>query len=112
MEHEFIWLNAQKCVLPVFFPVDFYYSSNKSTGKETGKSHLCETGCPVISVCLLVSVDTTIYLSDECSHNQVAISINSLARETCPVTLLTNNTVTTGQAFGQMGSQSVRDDNH
>ena len=60
MEHEFIWLNAQKCVLPVFFPVDFYYSSNNSTGKETGKSHLCETGCPVISVCLLVSVDTFI----------------------------------------------------
>ena len=33
----------QKCtgVLPIFFPVDLLLHSSKSTGKETGKTHLC-----------------------------------------------------------------------
>ena len=33
--------SAQRCVLPVFFRWIHYYDSNKSTGKETGKTHLC-----------------------------------------------------------------------
>ena len=33
----------QRCVLPVSFQVDLLlYGSNKSTGKETGKTHLCK----------------------------------------------------------------------
>ena len=31
---------AQICVLPFFWWI-YYYGSNKSTGKETGKMHLC-----------------------------------------------------------------------
>jgi hypothetical protein len=32
---------AQRCVLPISFPEDIYCHSSKSTGKETGKMHLC-----------------------------------------------------------------------
>ena len=32
---------TQRCVLPVFSRLIYYYDSNKSTGKETVKSHLC-----------------------------------------------------------------------
>ena len=32
---------AQRYVLPVFFRWIYYYGSNKSTGLETVKSHLC-----------------------------------------------------------------------
>ena len=38
---------SQRCVLPVSFPVDLLiYGSNKSTGKETGKTHLCACAGP------------------------------------------------------------------
>ena len=38
--------STQRCVLPVSFPVVLpkYYGSNESTGKETGKTHLCAVG--------------------------------------------------------------------
>ena len=32
---------AQRCVLPVSFRWIYYYDNNKSTRKETGKTHLC-----------------------------------------------------------------------
>ena len=32
---------SQRCVLPVFFRWIYYCHSSKSTGKETGKMHLC-----------------------------------------------------------------------
>ena len=31
---------AQRCIMPVSFPVDLLLGSNKSAGKETGKTHL------------------------------------------------------------------------
>ena len=41
---------AQRCVLPV------YYGSNKSTGKETGKTHLCAFAN---GVCFVVIIKIT-----------------------------------------------------
>ena len=39
------WGSARRCVLPVSFPVDLLLPhSSKSTGKETGKTHLCAVG--------------------------------------------------------------------
>ena len=40
-----IYCTAQRCVLPVFFRWIYYYGSNESTGKETGKMQLCVVYC-------------------------------------------------------------------
>ena len=37
--------SAQRCLLPVSLPVDLFCHSNKSTGKETGKTYLCAVLC-------------------------------------------------------------------
>ena len=39
---EGIAFTAEVRFLPVSFQGIYYYDSNKSTGKETGKTHLCE----------------------------------------------------------------------
>ena len=33
--------STQRCILPVSFQWIYYYDNNKSTGKETDKTHLC-----------------------------------------------------------------------
>ena len=44
IRHSFWWFvfnSAQRCVLPFSFRWIHYCQSSKSTGKETGKMHLC-----------------------------------------------------------------------
>ena len=56
---------AQRCVLPVSFPLDYYCHSNKSTGKETGKTHLCTVHKPINAIFILCcekSPNLTCYL--------------------------------------------------
>ena len=43
--HCALHCNSQRCVLTVSFTVDLLYGSNKSTGKETDKTHLCAIAC-------------------------------------------------------------------
>ena len=47
-DEKYVLAAAQRYVLPVSFLVDLLLPSIKSTGKETGKTHLCGLGCLLI----------------------------------------------------------------
>ena len=55
--------NAQKCVSQSSFRWIYYYGSNKSTRKETGKSHLCAiVWCGPLSTALSGGPLTSLYI--------------------------------------------------